>query len=79
MQKLREITEIEEITFYWARHTFANTARNACRMSKDDVALALKVILLVKDHDVCISPEQQAVFLTGNLRVNFGMKSSRYN
>jgi integrase len=44
MQKLREITEINDITFYWARHTFANTARNACRMSKDDVALALNHI-----------------------------------
>jgi integrase len=44
MKKLRELTDIEEITFYWARHTFANTARNDCRMSKDDVALALNHI-----------------------------------
>ncbi len=44
MIKLRELTEIPEITFYWARHTFANTARNNCRMSKDDVALALNHI-----------------------------------
>jgi integrase len=44
MQKLRDLTEIEEITFYWARHTFANTARNDCRMSMDDVALALNHI-----------------------------------
>jgi integrase len=44
MQKLRELTDIEEITFYWARHTFANTARNDCRMSMDDVALALNHI-----------------------------------
>lgn len=29
------------ITFYWARHTVGNLARNKCRMSKDDVALAL--------------------------------------
>lgn len=29
------------MTFYWARHTFGNTARNVCRMSKDDIALAL--------------------------------------
>jgi integrase len=44
MKELRKITGIDEITFYWARHTFANTARNACRMSKDDVALALNHI-----------------------------------
>jgi integrase len=44
MRELRKITGIADITFYWARHTFANTARNACRMSKDDVALALNHI-----------------------------------
>lgn len=43
MIKLREITEIPEITFYWTRHTFAKTACNNCRMSKD-VALALNHI-----------------------------------
>jgi len=41
MHELRKITEIDSITFYWARHTFANLARNKCRLSKDDVALAL--------------------------------------
>ena len=30
-----------DITFYWARHTVGNLGRNTCRMSKDDVALAL--------------------------------------
>jgi len=44
MQQLRKLTEIKDITFYWARHTFANTARNDCRMSMDDVALALNHI-----------------------------------
>lgn len=44
MIALRKLTKIDEITFYWARHTFANLARNACRMSKDDVALALNHI-----------------------------------
>jgi hypothetical protein len=29
------------LTFYAARHTFGNLARNTCRKSKDDVALAL--------------------------------------
>lgn len=44
MKQLRKITGVPDITFYWARHTFANAARNACRMSKDDVALALNHI-----------------------------------
>lgn len=34
-------TGLSGVTFYWARHTFATVARNDCRMSKDDVALAL--------------------------------------
>lgn len=41
MEQIRKFTRIPELTLYWARHTFANTARNDCRMSKDDVALAL--------------------------------------
>ena len=41
MKRLRVITGISEITYYWARHSFANCARNDCRLSKDDIALAL--------------------------------------
>jgi len=41
MKKLRELSGVEGVTLYRARHTFANTARNDCRMSKDGVALAL--------------------------------------
>ena len=41
MRQLRKITGIPEITFYWARHTFATIARNKCRMNKDDIAEAL--------------------------------------
>jgi integrase len=41
MKQLRKLTGIPGITIYWARHTFATIARNSCRMSKDDVALAL--------------------------------------
>ena len=41
MKKLRELSCVGKITLYCARHTFANIARNDCRMSKDDVALAL--------------------------------------
>jgi uncharacterized membrane protein len=44
MVQLRKTTGLDTITLYWARHTFANTARNVCRMSKDDVALALNHI-----------------------------------
>ena len=41
MKDLRKLTGIPDLTLYWARHTFATIARNSCRMSKDDVALAL--------------------------------------
>lgn len=41
MKHLRKITGISEITYYWARHTFANIARNRCKISKDDIAEAL--------------------------------------
>jgi hypothetical protein len=32
---------VPDLSFYWGRHTFGNLARNKCRKSKDDVALAL--------------------------------------
>jgi integrase len=35
---------VPDLSFYWARHTFGNLARNTCRKSKDDVALALNHI-----------------------------------
>jgi hypothetical protein len=41
MKLLRKITGIPDITFYWARHTFATIARNKCQMDKDDIAEAL--------------------------------------
>lgn len=41
MESIRKHTELPELTFYWARHSFATIARNKCRMSKDDIAEAL--------------------------------------
>lgn len=41
MKHLREATGISDITFYWARHTFATIARNKCKLDKDDIAEAL--------------------------------------
>jgi len=41
---LREITGFPDITLYWARHSFANIARNKCGVSKDDVGAALNHI-----------------------------------
>ena len=41
MKDLRDLAGVPDITFYWARHSFASLARNSCRISKDDVALAL--------------------------------------
>jgi hypothetical protein len=41
MKELNKLTRIPDFTYYWARHSFGNIARNKCRKSKDDVALAL--------------------------------------
>ncbi|WP_454801450.1 phage integrase SAM-like domain-containing protein [Mucilaginibacter phyllosphaerae] len=41
MRELQLQTKIADITFYWARHSFGTLARNTCRKSKDDIALAL--------------------------------------
>jgi len=41
LKALCKSAELNGITFYWARHSFASIARNDCRFSKDDVALAL--------------------------------------
>jgi len=41
MEALRVLTGIPDITYYWARHSFATIARNKCRMNKDDIAEAL--------------------------------------
>jgi len=63
------IERLPEITFYWARHSFGNIARNKCRKSKDDVALALnhvdnyhKTVDIYLDKDwVIIDEVQEAV------------------
>ncbi|MBT2560069.1 site-specific integrase [Pedobacter sp. ISL-68] len=41
MKEICKKTGLDGVTFYWARYTFANLARNSCRMSKDDVLLAM--------------------------------------
>jgi len=41
MALVRERAELPELTFYWARHSFASIARNKCRINKDDIAEAL--------------------------------------
>jgi len=41
MREICKRTGLDGVTFYWARYTFANLARNSCRMSKDDVLLAM--------------------------------------
>ncbi|RAJ37347.1 site-specific integrase [Pedobacter cryoconitis] len=38
---LNKILGFKEITMYWARHSFANIARNKCGISKDDIGEAL--------------------------------------
>jgi len=44
MADLSALTKIPKLQFYSFRHSFGNLARNACRKSKDDVALALNHI-----------------------------------
>ena len=44
MKEIRETEGISDVTFYWARHSFATIARNVFRKSKDDVAMALNHI-----------------------------------
>jgi len=41
LKVIGEAIGVPDLSFYWARHTFGNLARNKCRKSKDDVALAL--------------------------------------
>jgi hypothetical protein len=41
MALLSIATKIPKLQFYKLRHSFGNQARNTCRLSKDDVALAL--------------------------------------
>lgn len=44
MRDIGERLGIQGLTFYHARHSFATIARNDCRCSKDDVAMALNHI-----------------------------------
>jgi integrase len=44
LRRIQKSENIPDVTFYWARHTFATLARNTCRKSKDDVAMALNHI-----------------------------------
>jgi len=41
LKTIGESIGVPDLSFYWGRHTFGNLARNKCRKSKDDVALAL--------------------------------------
>ncbi|MFD1256962.1 site-specific integrase [Mucilaginibacter terrae] len=38
---LCEQLQLKGVTFYWARHSFANLAYNTCKLSKDHIAQAL--------------------------------------
>ena len=78
MKFLREITGITEITYYWARHSFANCARNDCRLSKDDIALALNHvdnghrttdIYIAKDWRIVDEVQLKVVNLLKNSRI----------
>lgn len=44
LKEVAEMLRIPNLTFYYARHTFGDSARNLCRFSKDDVGLAMNHI-----------------------------------
>jgi len=44
LRRIQKEAKIPDVTFYWARHSFATLARNSCRKSKDDIAMALNHI-----------------------------------
>ena len=84
MVHLRKIIGIPELTFYWARHTFAIIARNSCRMSKDDVALALNHvdsehsttdIYIEKDWSIVDDGQINVVFLLRKLGQKKGTRN----
>lgn len=52
---------IEGLTFYHARHTFATLARNHCRFSKDDVAMALNHRSGASVTDIYIAPDWKII------------------
>jgi len=83
-RQLSKITSIPEIGYYWARGSFANIARNKCKIGKDDIALALnhvdegnKVtdIYIEKDWSI-IDEVQESVIKYINMRnVNMSPKA----
>lgn len=62
LKKINEKTGLQEVTFYWARHSFGTIARNKCRISKDDIAQALNhVDLGHKTTDIYIEKDWQII------------------
>lgn len=79
--------EIPRISFYWGRHSFATIARNKCRKSKDDVALALNHvdesrkttdIYIEKDWSILDEVQHAVIGLLREKQVG-GSKSSPLN
>jgi hypothetical protein len=85
MKGLREICNHAELTMYWARHSFGTLARNKCRMSVDDVAVALNHIdnghkttdiYIDKDWQIVDDVQHQVMLL---LKDEDGFESSIFN
>jgi hypothetical protein len=77
MKILQKLTGIPEVTYYWARHSFATCARNECKISKDDKSLALNHddaghrmtdIYIAKDWKIVDDVQIQVVSLMRNYR-----------
>jgi integrase len=77
MKTLQKLTGIPEVTYYWARHSFGTFARNDCRLSMDDIALAFNHvdvghrttdIYIAKDWKIVDDVQFQVVSLLRNYR-----------
>lgn len=88
MAEICRLTGLSEVTFYWARHTFGNTARNECRMSKDDIALALNHvdegnrttdIYIAKDWKIVDDVQRKVIALLRKVEVRAMKKTQKIN
>ena len=78
LKTIGETIGVPDLSFYWGRHSFGNLARNKCRKSKDDVALALNHvdhgrrttdIYLEKDWTIVDEVQEAVITFVMNIEV----------
>ncbi|CAM3957804.1 phage integrase SAM-like domain-containing protein [Mucilaginibacter galii] len=81
---LCEQLQLKGVTFYWARHSFANLAYNTCKLSKDHIAQALNHvdnghkttdIYIQKDWSIIDEVQRTVLDLLGSPELNFSDNS----